>query len=196
MIVQPIASVDVRRAVEGDADEDGGARASFDAVKLLRTVQQHHAHLSALADQKANTMVGACFVVLAILIGQMKLAGFSVPWLMLTGTTLLAALFSVLAVMPRGVNEHINPAAVNFNVLFFGHFSNLTADEFVQRMERLIATDAAIHRAMIMDIYWIGKLLYGKKYRYLTWSYRIFLGGLALTLCGTVYSWLRGTPPF
>lgn len=194
MAMDPIDNDEFFDAI--DLRGDAARKTSFDAVKLLRTVQQHHAHLSALADQKANTMVGACFVVLALLIGQMKVAAFSLPWLILTGTTLLAALFAVLAVMPRGVNEHINPAAFNFNVLFFGHFSNLSADEFLTRMEALIAADESIHRAMIMDIYWIGKLLHGKKYRYLTWSYRTFLGGLALTLCGTVFSYLKGTPPF
>ena len=194
MALQPIDTDEFFAAdtLQGDA----ARKTSFDAVKLLRTVQQHHAHLNALADQKANTMVGACFVVLAILIGQMKMAGFSVPWMMLTGTTLVAALFSVMAVMPRGVNEHINPGAMNFNVLFFGHFSNLSADEFMTRMEAIIAADDNIHRAMIMDIYWMGKLLHGKKYRYLAWSYRIFLGGLALTLCGTVFAYFKGAAPF
>jgi len=191
-----LAPRDPLASLESDEDDEASPRAPFDAVKLLRTVQQHHAHLNALADQKANTMVGACFVVLAILIGQMKVAGISLPWVIMSGTTLLAALCSVLAVMPRGVNERINPEAFNFNLLFFGHFSNLTADEFRSRMERLITTDNAIHRAMIMDIYWMGKLLHGKKYRYLTLSYRIFLGGLVLTLFGTLYAYLEGAPPF
>ncbi|MSQ92621.1 MAG: hypothetical protein EXR87_06790 [Gammaproteobacteria bacterium] len=183
-------------ARQDDEDAGPGPATNFDAVKLLRTVQQHHAHLNSLADQKANTMVGACFVVLAILIGQMKVAGFSLPWLILTGTTLMAALCSVLAVMPRGINDRINPAAINFNLLFFGHFSNLSADEFRLRMEELISADASIHRAMIMDIYWMGKLLHGKKYRYLMYSYRIFLAGLALTMIGTIYAFAEGMAPF
>ena len=162
-------------------DESEHAR---DTIFLLRTTQQHHVQLSAMADHKASILIGACFVVLAILFGQMSAGGISIPIYTLSGTTLLSAFFAVLAVIPRGVATPRDRR--DLNPLFFGHFSGLSEEEFLEEMEKVCADDRTVHRAMSRDIYWMGRVLYEKKFRYLQWSYVIFIVGLALTLVGTV----------
>jgi hypothetical protein len=42
---------------------------------------------------------------------------------------------------------------------------------------------------MILDIYQMGKLLHEKKYKYLGYSYRIFLAGLISTFLMTLLSY-------
>lgn len=165
--------------------------AASDAIHLLRTVQQHHVQLSTLADQKANTLIGTCFVVLAIVVGQLKASGFSLPLLILALTTLACASLAALAVLPRGVGAGDSVAADSFNPLFFGHFARLDVNDYVARMRRLNERNEDVHDALIRDIYWIGRVLNDKKYRYLGISYRIFLGGLLATLLGLVFTYFK-----
>jgi hypothetical protein len=44
---------------------------------------------------------------------------------------------------------------------------------------------------MAMDIYGMGSVLYRKKYRFLSYSYRIFLGGLFAAFAAVIFSTLR-----
>jgi len=165
--------------------------AASDAIHLLRTVQQHHVQLSTLADQKANTLIGTCFVVLALVIGQLKTGGFSLPLLILALTTLSCASLAALAVLPRGTRGPVDTGAASFNPLFFGHFARLDAEDYVARLRTIGEDNATVHDALARDIYWIGRVLHDKKYRYLGIAYRIFLGGLLATLLGLVYSYFH-----
>src|SRR5688572_27248434 len=90
-------------AVDGQGTDISGRSnsASNSAIYLLRTTQQHHVQLSAMADQKASILMGAAFVVLTILVGQMENGGLSVAVVTLSVFSLLSALFAVLAVIPR-----------------------------------------------------------------------------------------------
>lgn len=179
--VSELSSVDIEAMLHAP-----DAPAAVDAIHLLRTVQQHHVQLSTLADQKANTLIGTCFVVLAIVVGQIKASGFSLPLLILAATTLSCASLAVLAVLPRGLHA---PAGSDFNPLFFGHFARMSVDEYVARLRDINTRNESVHEALSRDIYWIGRVLHDKKYRYLGYSYRIFLGGLLATLLGLVYTY-------
>jgi hypothetical protein len=163
--------------------------AAKDTIYMLRTVQQHQVQLSTLADSKANTLLSTSFVVLALVVGQLKASAFSLPLLILAVTTLLCASFAVFAVLPRGVSDPVKPDSKQFNPLFFGHFANLEMDEFVARMRTIGSDTQSVHDAMARDIYSIGRLLHDKKYRYLRISYRIFLAGLLATLLGLLYTY-------
>ena len=50
-----------------------------EAIYMVRTMQQHHVQLSIMADQKANMLIGATFVVLTLAIGQSQSSSFSLP---------------------------------------------------------------------------------------------------------------------
>jgi len=56
---------------------------SPNAVHLLRTVQQMHVQLSAMADQKARILMGASFVIFTIIIGQARSGPVTLPMLIL-----------------------------------------------------------------------------------------------------------------
>ena len=83
-----------------------------------------------------------------------------------------------------------HPGTKGFNPLFFGCFSQLTPEEYCREMEKVLRDDPSVYTALAMDMYGIGNVLYRKKYRYLAYSYRIFLGGLFLTfLTGAISNW-------
>jgi hypothetical protein len=146
------------------------------AIYLLRTVTQSHVHLSSMADTKANILIGACAVIFSLLIGQLQSDGYSLPVAILLVSTLMSAATAILAVMPKAKGPP--PGSPQFNPLFFGCFAQLDPKEFAREMEKVLESDSSIYTAMTMDIYGMGAVMYRKKYRYLSYSYRIFLAGL------------------
>ena len=157
-------------------------------IYMLRTVQQHHVHLSAMADQKASILIGASFVVLTLIFGQANTAGLSVALLILALSSLISASFAVMAVMPRF--KVSGQGSNTFNPLFFGSYANLPFEEYLATMNELIQTDARVYRAMILDIHQMGRVLYLKKYRFLTYSYMVFLVGLILSFLAALLSYI------
>jgi len=161
---------------------------SSGAVYLLRTAQQHHVHLSSMADNKANIMIGVSALIFSMLIGYTQQEGFGLPTGILAVSTLMAATTAIMAVMPA--TKGPSPGTPGFNPLFFGCFSQLTPEEYCREMEKVLRDDPSVYTALAMDMYGIGNVLYRKKYRYLAYSYRIFLGGLFLTfLTGAITNW-------
>ncbi|MEH6756430.1 MAG: Pycsar system effector family protein [Parasphingorhabdus sp.] len=149
-----------------------------DAVYALRTTQQHHVQLSMMADHKANMLIGATFVVFTLAIGQSQAGDLSLPLLILAISAFASAGLAAIAVMPATqLRANSDP-----NMLFFGCFTRLTEDEFINRLlDQEFKSQETTYRAMLRDIYQMGVILGRKKYRYLGWAYRVFLVGLALT---------------
>ena len=148
-------------------------------VQLLRTVQQHHVQLSSMADQKASILIAASLVVLTIIFGHSGGEDMSLTLIVLAAFTLGSSFFAALAVLPR--SQPTSGRAHKFNLLFFGSFSQLSEREFTSSMMDMLGKDKAALEALIHDIYQLGAVLYLKKYRYLIWSYRVFLTGMACT---------------
>lgn len=147
------------------------------AVHLVRTSQQINVQLSQMADQKANMLMGATFLVFTIAIGQARSGEFSLSLSVLAFFAFLSALFAVLAVLPStGVRPH--PTS---NILFFGVFSQMTEEEYIQKVLASLHDDESFFRMMLRDTYQNGVVLQRKKYRFLGYAYRIFLAGLTLT---------------
>jgi hypothetical protein len=67
------------------------------------------------------------------------------------------------------------------NILFFGAFTNLSEAQFMHELDVINTDDVRIRRAMARDVYQLGQVLKNKKYKYLGWAYRVFIGGLLLT---------------
>ena len=157
--------------------------ASSSAIYMLRTTQQHHVQLSAMADQKANILIGASLVVITMLLGQLHTSGFSLPMVVMGIFTFSAALCALLAVTPS-LKRPLKSTKNNW--LFFGAFSHLSQEEYIDKMLDTLKTDRSVYEAMIQDIYQMGVVLHKKKYRYLSYSYRLFIVGLISTFSFTV----------
>lgn len=149
---------------------------------ILRTAQQHHVHLSAMADTKANIIITVSSIVLTLSLGRLAEPGLRVAVLILIGFTLLALLLAILAVLPkyRPLRLDSDQLPPHFNLLFFGHFSEISRDRFLDEMARTLQPDGTIYETQAKDLYSLGLYLARHKYRYLRLSYLFFLTGFVL----------------
>lgn len=155
---------------------------SEQSIYLLRTTQQHHVHLSLMADHKANMLIGAAFVVFSIAISQTRSgAELSLSMLTLGITAGISALLAAMAVIPN-IGGGSGQDKKGANLLFFGIFSQMTERDYSDALAAQLTSDDAVYRAMVRDIYQMGQVLAKKKYRYLRWSYTIFIAGIVATV--------------
>ena len=164
------------------SDTEPDDRFPPNAVHVIRTAQQIHVMLSQMADQKANILLAATFVIFTIAIGQVRDAAEPLPLLILGGAAFLSAIFAIFAVMPA---THYNTGG-KVNLLFFGSFTQFGEEEFLDRITAAIHHDASSYRMMARDLYQNGVVLERKKYRLLGYAYRIFLAGLVASFIAFV----------
>jgi len=145
---------------------------------LLRTTQQHHVRLSLMADQKANIMIAASSILLTFAFANFKQQNLFWGFLALFVFTFISLVLSVLAVLPHFGREK---QQTQLNMLFFGHFADLSLDEYYEEMDKIMSSDKTTYEAITKDIYYIGQNLQHHKYKYLAWSYRAFLAGIIVT---------------
>ncbi len=153
------------------------------AVHLMRTTQLAQLQLSAMADTKASMLMGAAFVIFTITIGQARSGGAPIPLLILGGAAFFSAIFAVLAVLP--MTKRRKPVGER-NILFFGVFSQMAEDAFIDEVTSRLRTEDDIYRTMARDIHQAGCVLQNKKYRMLGYAYRIFLAGLVASCASYV----------
>jgi len=165
---------------ENQPDQPPRAPLSPQSVHLIRTAQGNTLALSQMADGKANILIGATFVVFSLVITQ----AFSddVKWsvICLAVTAFLSAISAVLAITPPMRAKAVPKD--HFNLLFFSHFSTISEEQWMTEMLAKLQSDETLYRVMLRDLYQNGQVLHRRKYRYLALAYRMFLGGLALTL--------------
>ena len=153
------------------------------AIHVVRTAQTIHVQLSAMADQKASILMGATFVIFTITIGQAHGTMPPLPLLILGGAAFLAAVCAVLAIVPA---TRFGPSEGRTNLLFFGSFTALGQDEYLDRVVEVLHDEEQSYRAMALDMYQNGLVLARKKYRMLGYAYRIFLLGMTASLIAFV----------
>lgn len=149
---------------------------------ILRTAQQHHVQLSAMADVKANIIITVSSIVLTLSFGNIDDKDLRISAITLIVFTLAALLLAILAVLPKYRPLRLAPDAPlppQFNLLFFGHFAELPRDRFLAEVSSRMGT-GLIYEAMARDLYSLGYYLAHFKYRYLRWSYLFFLAGFVL----------------
>ena len=157
------------------------------AVHMMRTAQLAQLQLSAMADAKASLLMGATFVIFTITIGQAHGGLPPLPLLILGGAAFFSAIFAVLAVIPMTSARRKGGRP---NILFFGTFSQMAEEEFIDEVTGRLNTEDSIYRTMARDVHQAGTVLQTKKYRMLTWAYRVFLLGLVASGAAFVIQYL------
>lgn len=165
-----------------------GKRFPPNTVHVIRTAQQIHVALSQMADQKANMLLAATFVIFTIAIGQAGEMAEPLPLLILGGGAFLSAIFAVLAVLPARSGK-----GASINLLFFGSFSELGEEEYLDRVVATVTDEEQAFRLMLRDLYQNGLVLERKKYRLLGYAYRIFLAGLVASCAAFVAEYFIAT---
>jgi hypothetical protein len=147
---------------------------------LLRTTQQHQVQLSVMADTKANILITVSSIVLTLVLGKLDSPELRPAMLTLGAFILLALLLAVITVLPKYRPLRLAPGAAlpdHFNLLFFGHFAELSRERYLEEMAKALQADGSVYEAMARDVYSIGYYLSRHKYFYLRLSYLFFLGG-------------------
>ena len=153
----------------------------------MRTVQQHHVQMSAMADTKANILITVSSIVLTLAISRLTDDQLKGAFVTLTAFALLALLLAIIAILPklRNVETERGELPPGHNLLFFGHFQALDQDVFEARLAKAIETDEAVYQALANDIYLLGTYLYRWKYRYIRYAYiALLVGFVASALIG------------
>lgn len=160
-----------------------GVEGRSTADDFLGVIGNHHVQLSAMADVKANIIITASSIVLTLALSHFEDPGYRATVLLLLPFVTLALLFAIIAVLPKHRNiawAEGTPRPSRFNLMFFGHFANLSQERYLKEMAQVLKDDRTIYEAMCEDIYGIGHYLDAYKYRYLRWSYLCFLIGFLL----------------
>jgi hypothetical protein len=146
---------------------------------ILRTAQQHHVALSSMADTKANIIITVSSIVLTLSLGRATDPNLRIAVLILTGFTLVALLLAILAVLPkyRPLKLQSTDLPEYFNLLFFGHFAELSRERYLVEIAKILKPDGSIYATQAADLYSLGVYLSRHKYRYLRFSYLFFLMG-------------------
>lgn len=170
----------------GEAEDQAISRA-FAAIPerntgdvILRTTQQHHVQLSVMADTKANILITVSSIILTLILGKMSDPSLRAAMVTLAAFIFTALLLAVITVLPKYRPIRIAtgaPLPPNFNLLFFGHFSELPKERFLLSIAEEMKADGSVYEAMARDIYGMGYYLAHFKYRFLRLSYLFFLGG-------------------
>ena len=149
---------------------------------LLRTTQQHHVHLSSMADQKANIIIAATSVLFTLSAGYLSSDRLLWGLVTLCGFSLVALAFAILSVTPlfRSAPD-VDFFNGSFNPLFFGHFAELSRAQYYQMINEILREDHSVYEAIVRDVYNLGKLLKTRKYKYLRLSYQVFLAGILVS---------------
>ena len=145
------------------------------AVHLMRTTQLAQHQLSVMADTKASILMGATFVIFTITIGQARTGAAPLPLLILGGAAFFSAILAVLSILPKVSAAEQGEES---NLLFFGEFTELAEEVFIDEITARLRSEEGIYRTMARDIYQNGQVLRRKKYRMLAYAYQLFLLGL------------------
>ena len=78
------------------------------------------------------------------------------------------------------------------NLLFYGNFTNLKENEYVEGLTNLMYSGDELYKTIAKDTYYLG-LVIDSQYRYLRTSFNIFLVGIfiaviSFVMCHVLYA--------
>lgn len=161
---------------------EGEAQRYFEPeyINVLVSAHAGNLELSNMADSKASILLGASFVVFGLSISDIAAGQASVPLVVLTLFSFVATVLGVLTVRPARIRDwKVEPG--KSNIMFFGSFTNVTREQFIEQCVDTLASPEEAIRAMARDIYDHGQLLKKDKFSWLYWSYTAFLWGMWIT---------------
>ncbi len=169
--------------------KDKKKKASKGIETLFRTTLSSHLKLSEMADRKANLMISINTIVVSIVISayarKYEVPGnLLIPSILLLFVCLITIVVSLIATnttispIPKPMGE---PAEHPVDLLFFGSYTRLTADEYRHNVRQLIGNDEDLYNSLIDNVYAQGKVL-TRKYRLLRFAYQFFMIGFSVVI--------------
>lgn len=151
---------------------------------MFRIVSANHQRLSEMADTKSHIMITVNSIILSVVITVLlrrieEYSNLTIPTVMLFIVNATALIFSVLATRPsvpgkpRVGSDQKNE---NSNLLFFGNFYHMAANDYISAMSVVMEDVNSIYKCSLTDIHNQGLIL-KRKYQMLNISYSIFMIG-------------------
>jgi hypothetical protein len=187
---EPDAAEDAQ--AKGKRKKGGGERAIETLYKVL---YRNHIELTAIADTKANMMVGinGLFASAALGFVTPRLAdgriAEALPALIALGGCAISLACAILSARPRVSSQVITYDDVKQNrasLMFFGHFSQLAPADYVAGLREMEERPDVLRSQMGRDIHALGKVL-ATKYRLLRASYSALLATVVASSAGIAW---------
>lgn len=164
---------------------------------VFRVTLRNHMQLSKIADNKANIMLSVNAIIVSVILGSLLPAAeddhvFRVPLLVLLFTcvaTIVMAAISTIPQVTEGKYSREDVTRKKVNLLFFGNFHAAPLDEYQWGMEQLLNDEEYLYSSLSKDLYFLGKVLH-RKYKFLRYTYLIFMTGMLATVIATVVNYL------
>lgn len=158
---------------------------SKSAQTQFKTALRNHIDLSAIADNKANTMLSVTSLIISL---SLPFLGGSlpsnphllIPTLILLFVCVTAIIFATLATRPismKGLSTMEDISKKRSNLFFFGNFFRMSFRDYEEGIKRVVSNDEYLDSAITRDLFFLGKAL-GRKYVYLRWCYNVFMFGI------------------
>jgi predicted metal-dependent HD superfamily phosphohydrolase len=155
---------------------------------MFRLTARNQINLSSIADNKANILISINSIVLTVLVsvGAGRISDFpmfTLPAIVFIATCLITITFAILSTRPKISSGKFSKEDIHnqkVNLLFFGNFYNMGAEEYEWAVKEMIKDSNYLYSSMIRDQYSLGKVI-GKKYRLLRIAYTVFLIGIILS---------------
>ena len=171
---------------------------------MFRLTSRNHINLSSIADNKANILISVNSIIISIIIsGLIKTLDnhqhLVIPTYMILLINVITIVFAIIALRPnvskgKFTRKDVEDKATN--LLFFGNFHGMDRDVYKWGMMEMLNDSKYLYSSLIDDIYFLGKVL-GKKYKYLRYSYNIFMYGIIVAVIAYVIAnvyYVRTTP--
>lgn len=156
---------------------------------MFRVALRNHINLSAIADQKANTLISVNAIIISIVLSALFPKLDSNPYMfypsisiLLTSLlTIVLATFSTIPNITRGVVTKSEVEQKKGNLMFFGNFHKMSLKDYEWSIQALMESKDYIYGSLTRDLFFLGKVL-NKKYILLRYAYYIFVIGLLVTI--------------
>ena len=156
---------------------------------VFRTTSRNHLRLSAIADNKANTLIsiGALIIsiLLSFLVQNLDVQTFLIfPTTLLLVTCVVTIIFATLSTRPKVTKLGLSKDDIKQrkgNLLFFGNFYQMPLEDYEWGMQELMTDRDYLYSNLTKDIYFLGLVL-AKKYKYLSLAYNIFMYGMIISV--------------
>jgi len=186
-------------AVE-DIDIETLSEGSALAVQsFYMTAIKNHVKLSALADKKANVLLGVNALILGVVLTDlaskvMKPGNefLGAPLFLFVSCCVITIILSIAVTRPQNTSGKFNAedvAAGKVNLAFFGNFHSMEYQEYQDALNQVFKNSEDIYEMLTMDLYFLGKVL-DKKYRMLKRTFTFFIIGICISMIAFIVSYI------
>jgi hypothetical protein len=192
---EPVASTPIPRKTLLKPVAEQTIQDVHHVICTMRTAHQNQSKLIALADQKANALIGVLAVVFSILftsaqhifalplVSQIAFLGFLL-------TEIIGIAYALLVIFPKNISiKRCKTPEDMSNPLFFGAYTQFDEQEYIPYLAGQLITGESACELLLSDFYQVGMVL-KCKYGLLRRAYLLAVSGFILLLLGLASGFL------